>query len=213
MAGRDLHSAVQEIQRSIDQNVELPSGYYVEMGGQFESEREATRTVILFSIVSVVAILVLLYLLFGNFRQPVLVMVNLPLALIGGIVAVMLTDGIMSIASLVGFITLFGIAVRNGIVMISHYNHLIDEEGKSLMEAVIQGSMQRLSPILMTALTTGLALVPLVMAADKPGSEIQSPMAIVILGGLMTAPFLNLVVVPALFMKWGRPEAAVKSTV
>ena len=127
--------------------------------------------------------------------------------------AVLLTDGIMSIASLVGFITLFGIAVRNGIVMISHYNYLMDVEGKPLMEAIIQGSMQRLSPILMTALTTGLALIPLVMAADKPGSEIQSPMAIVILGGLMTATFLNLVVVPALFMKWGRMETAIRTTV
>ena len=209
VSGRDLHSAVQEIRRRIDQDVELPSGYYVEMGGQFESEQEATRTVILFSIGSVVAILVLLYLLFGNFRQPILVMVNLPLALIGGIMAVLLTDGIMSIASLVGFITLFGIAVRNGIIMISHYNYLIDKEGMPLMQAVIQGSMQRLSPILMTALTTGLALIPLAIAADKPGSEIQSPMAIVILGGLITATFLNLFVVPALFVKWGRKEEVV----
>jgi Cu/Ag efflux pump CusA len=131
-------------------------------------------------------------------------MINLPLALIGGIVSVFFTDGIISIASLVGFITLFGIAVRNGILMVSHYNHLMDEENRPLAEAVIQGSMERLSPILMTAMTTGLALVPLALAGDKPGSELQSPMAIVILGGLVTATFLNLVVVPALFMKWGR---------
>jgi Cu/Ag efflux pump CusA len=163
----------------------------------------------MFSIVSIVAILALLYLLFGNFRQPILVMVNLPLALIGGILSVVLTDGIMSIASLVGFITLFGIAVRNGIVMLSHYNYLIDEEGKPIVEAVIQGSMERLSPILMTALTTGLALLPLALSSDKPGSEIQSPMAIVILGGLITATFLNLVVVPALYVKWGRPQPQV----
>jgi CzcA family heavy metal efflux pump len=210
VADRDLHSAVQEIRQRINDNIDLPSGYHVEMGGQFESEEEATRTVTLFSIVSIVAILVLLYLLFGNFRQPILVMVNLPLALIGGILSVLLTDGIMSIASLVGFITLFGIAVRNGIVMLSHYNYLIDVEGKPMMEAVIQGSMERLSPILMTALTTGLALLPLAIAADKQGSEIQSPMAIVILGGLITATFLNLVVVPALFVKWGRKSAVVQ---
>jgi Cu/Ag efflux pump CusA len=145
---------------------------------------------------------------FGNFRQAILVMVNLPLALIGGIVSVLLTDGIMSIASMVGFITLFGIAVRNGIVMISHYNYLIDKGGLSIQNAVIQGSMERLSPILMTALTTGLALMPLALAANKAGSEIQSPMAIVILGGLLTATFLNLVVVPALFVMWGRKEVA-----
>lgn len=211
VADRDLHGAVQEISQRIDDNIDLPGGYFVEMGGQFESEREATRTVTLFSIVSIVAILVLLYLQFGNFRHPILVMVNLPLALIGGILAVLLTDGIMSIASLVGFITLFGIAVRNGIVMLSHYNHLIDKEGKPIMEAVIQGSMERLSPILMTALTTGLALLPLALAADKPGSEIQSPMAIVILGGLITATFLNLVVIPALFVKWGRKVGTSRS--
>ena len=133
-------------------------------------------------------------------------MVNLPLALIGGIVSVFLTEGIISIASLVGFITLFGIAVRNGILMVSHYNHLMDKEGKPLQEAVMQGSMERLSPILMTAMTTGLALVPLALAGDKPGSELESPMAIVILGGLVTATMLNLVVVPALFLKWGRKD-------
>jgi Cu(I)/Ag(I) efflux system membrane protein CusA/SilA len=147
-----------------------------------------------------------LYLEFGSFRQATLVMVNLPLALIGGIVSVFLTEGIISIASLVGFITLFGIAVRNGILMVSHYNHLMDEEGVPLREAVIRGSMERLSPILMTAMTTGLALVPLALAGDKPGSELESPMAIVILGGLVTATVLNLVVVPALFLNWGRKD-------
>ena len=131
-------------------------------------------------------------------------MVNLPLALIGGIVSVFLTEGIISIASLVGFITLFGIAVRNGILMVSHYNHLIEKEGLSLSAAVVQGSLERLSPILMTAMTTGLALIPLALAGDKPGSELESPMAIVILGGLVTATLLNLVVVPALYLKWGR---------
>ncbi|MEN8006286.1 MAG: efflux RND transporter permease subunit [Candidatus Krumholzibacteriota bacterium] len=204
VAGRDLRGAVEEIREKIGNNIDLPQGYFVEFGGQFESEERATRTVTWLSLVSLIAIMVALYLEFGNFRQATLVMVNLPLALIGGIVSVFLTEGIISIASLVGFITLFGIAVRNGILMVSHYNHLMDEEGVPLRTAVIQGSLERLSPILMTAMTTGLALVPLALAGDKPGSELESPMAIVILGGLVTATFLNLVVVPALFLKWGR---------
>jgi Cu/Ag efflux pump CusA len=207
VAGRDLRGAVEEIQDRIKDNVSLPQGYFIEFGGQFESEERATRTVTLLSIISILAILVALYLEFGNFRQAILVMINLPLALIGGIVSVFFTEGIISIASLVGFITLFGIAVRNGILMVSHYNHLIDKERLSLHDAIIQGSLERLSPILMTAMTTGLALIPLALAADKPGSEIESPMAIVILGGLVTATFLNLVVVPALFMRWGRKDS------
>jgi len=132
-----------------------------------------------------------------------LVMVNLPLALIGGVVSVFLTSGVISIASMVGFITLFGIAVRNGIMMISHYQHLMREEGKSLQEAVLQGSLERLSPILMTALTTALALLPLALQGGKPGNEIQTPLAIVILGGLITATFLNMIVVPSLFLRLG----------
>jgi len=206
VAGRDLRGAVEEIRAKIGTNIDLPQGYFVEFGGQFESEERATRTVTLLSLISLIAIMIALYLEFGSFRQAILVMVNLPLALIGGIVSVFLTEGIISIASLVGFITLFGIAVRNGIMMVSHYNHLMDEEGKPLREAVIQGSIERLSPILMTAMTTGLALVPLAFAGDKPGAELESPMAIVILGGLVTATFLNLVVVPALFLKWGRKD-------
>ncbi|HEX2896548.1 MAG TPA: efflux RND transporter permease subunit [candidate division Zixibacteria bacterium] len=207
VAERDLRGAVEEIREKIETNISLPKDYFVDFGGQFESEQEATRTVTLLSIVSIFAILVILYMEFGNFRQAILVMVNLPLALIGGIVSIFFTEGIISIASLVGFITLFGIAVRNGILLVSHYNYLIDKEGKSLSEAVVQGSMERLSPILMTALAAGLALIPLALASDKPGSEIQSPMAIVILGGLLTSTFLNLVVVPALFLKWGRKQA------
>ncbi|MCH7528617.1 MAG: efflux RND transporter permease subunit, partial [Candidatus Marinimicrobia bacterium] len=203
VAGRDLRSVVDEIETQIDRNVPFPKGYYVEFGGQFESEREATRTVALLSLLSITAILVILYMTFANFRQAILVMANLPLALIGGIVTIFFTDGIITIASLVGFITLFGIAVRNGILMVSHYNYLMDREGKPLLEAVVQGSMERLSPVLMTAMTTGLALLPLALAGDQPGSEIQSPMSIVILGGLLTATFLNLIVIPVLFVKWG----------
>lgn len=204
VAGRDLRGAVEEIRGRLSDNVDLPAGYFIEYGGQFESEERATRTVSLLSLVSIIAIMIALYMEFRSFRQATLIMVNLPLALIGGIVGVWLTGGVISIASLVGFITLFGIAVRNGILMVSHYNHLIDEEGKPLLEAVMQGSMERLSPILMTALTTGLALVPLALAGNKPGSELEYPMAIVILGGLVSATFLNLVVVPALYLKWGR---------
>ncbi len=207
VAERDLNSVITEIQSGIDRNVFLPKGYYVEFGGQFESAQEATRTVTLLSLLSIIAILIILYTKFGNFRQAILVMANLPLALIGGIVSIFLTEGIITIASLVGFITLFGIAVRTGILLVSHYNYLIDRESKSLLDAVVQGSMERLSPVLMTALTTGLALLPLALAADKPGSEIQSPMSIVILGGLITATFLNLIVVPVLFAKWGRKLA------
>ena len=203
VAGRDLRSVVDEIETQIDRNVPFPKGYYVEFGGQFESEREATRTVALLSLLSITAILVILYMTFANFRQAILVMANLPLALIGGIVTISFTDGIITIASLVGFITLFGIAVRNGILMVSHFNYLMDREGKPLLEAVVQGSMERLSPVLMTAMTTGLALLPLALAGDQPGSEIQSPMSIVILGGLLTATFLNLIVIPVLFVKWG----------
>jgi CzcA family heavy metal efflux pump len=204
VAGKDLRGAVEEIRTRVDENIDFPRGYFVEFGGQFESEEKATRTVTLLSIISLLTIALVLYMEFGSFRQAALVMVNLPLALIGGIVSVFLTDGIISIATLVGFITLFGIAVRNGILMVSHYNHLIEKEGVSTAEAVVQGSLERLSPILMTALTTGLALIPLALAGDKPGSELESPMAIVILGGLVTATLLNLVVVPALYLKWGR---------
>ncbi|MFH1277591.1 MAG: efflux RND transporter permease subunit [Candidatus Eisenbacteria bacterium] len=204
VAGRDLRSTVEDTRARIAANVPMPEGYHVEFGGQFESEEQATRTVLLLSLVSIAAILVTLYIEFGSFRQAILVMVNLPLALIGGIMSVHLSGGVLSIASLVGFITLFGIAVRNGILMVSHFNHLIDDEEMAVDEAVLRGSMERLSPILMTALTTGLALLPLALSGDKPGSEIESPMAFVILGGLLTATFLNLVVVPVLYLRWGR---------
>ena len=146
---------------------------------------------------------------FRSLRQTLLVMVNLPLALVGGIFAVVLTGGVMNIATLVGFITLFGISVRNGILLVSHYNHLL-AEGVPLQEAVFRGSMERLNPVLMTALSAGLALIPLALAGGEPGNEIQSPMAIVVLGGLLTAVVLNMLVVPALFLRYGvdRPGTA-----
>jgi len=203
VAGRDIRNVVDQIRARVEEHVSLPTGYYIEYGGQFESEQNATRIITLLSLLSIFFIFISLYLEFKNIRQSLLVMVNLPLALIGGVVAIFVTDGIISIASLVGFITLFGIAVRNGILMISHYNHLIEVEDKSLKEAVIQGSAERLNPIIMTALTTGLALTPLAFAADKPGNEIQSPLSVVILGGLITATFLNMIVIPVLFEKFG----------
>lgn len=204
VSGRDLRGVVEDIQRRVATNMTLPEGYYIEYGGQFESEQEATRIISLLSIAAIFAIFLLLFIEFNSVRTALLVMVNLPLALIGGIVAVFLTSGVVSVASLVGFITLFGIATRNGILMVSHYNTLL-AEGKSLDDAIRQGSMERLSPILMTALAAGLALIPLAIAGHKPGNEIQSPMAIVILGGLLSSTALNMIVIPALFVKFRKP--------
>lgn len=203
VSGSDLRSVIDDIKSRLAQNINFPQGYYVEYGGQFESEQAATRLLTLLSFVSIAAIFIILYMEFNAFRPTILIMANLPLALIGGIWAVFFTDGIISIASLVGFITLFGIATRNGILMISHYQNLLSE-GKSLREAIVQGSLERLNPILMTALTTGLALIPLAFGGGEPGKEIQTPMAIVILGGLLTSTVLNMIVVPSLFYKFSR---------
>lgn len=204
VAGRDLRSVFDDVRSSIEQKVKLPEGYYVEYGGQFESEAEATRTIGLLSLVSLIFIVLILYIEFRCFRDAFLVMVNLPLAFIGGIIAVYLTSKVISVASLVGFITLFGIATRNGILLISHYKHLMEQENKSLQDAVLQGSMERLRPVVMTALAAGLALVPFAFSADKPGNEILSPLAIVILGGLLSSTILNMVVLPSLYLKFGK---------
>jgi CzcA family heavy metal efflux pump len=206
VAGRDVGSVVEEIRAGVSESVSLPSGYYVQYGGQFESAAEATRTIGLLSLLSLSAIFLLLFLEFGSVRQALLVMVNLPLALVGGVFAVLLTGGVLNIATLVGFITLFGIAVRNGILMVSHYNNLLDREGEDLRTAVVRGSLERLNPVMMTALTAGLALLPLALAAGEAGNEIQRPLAIVVLGGLLTSLALNMVVVPVLFFRWGRPS-------
>jgi Cu/Ag efflux pump CusA len=202
VAGRDVGSVVEDIQAGVTQAVSLPQGYYVEYGGQFESAEQATRQITLLSLLSLALIFLLLYMEFRSVRQALLVMVNLPLALVGGVFAILLTDGVLNIATLVGFITLFGIAVRNGILMVSHYNHLL-AEGEPLREAVWRGSMERLNPVFMTALTAGLALLPLALAGGEPGNEIQSPLAIVVLGGLLTSLALNMVVVPVLYMRFG----------
>lgn len=207
VAGRDLSTVVSELKARIASEVTFPEGYYVVYGGQFESAEEATRTIALLSILVVLGIFLLLAVAFASVRNALLTLVNLPLALVGGVIAISLTSGVVSIAALVGFITLFGIATRNGIMMVSHFEHLMREEGKSLSEAVVQGSLERLAPILMTALSAGLALVPLVLAADKAGNEIQAPMGIVILGGLLSSTFLNMLVVPVLFRMFGKPPS------
>jgi Cu/Ag efflux pump CusA len=211
VSGRDVGSVVEEIQQRVGEQVDLPDGYYIEYGGQFESAGEATRTIGLLSLVSLAAIFLLLFMEFGSTKQALLVMVNLPLALVGGIFAVLLTGGVLNIATLVGFITLFGIAVRTGILLVSHYNHL-RAEGVPLDEVVWRGSMERLNPVLMTALSAGLALTPLALAGNEPGNEIQSPMAVVVLGGLLTAVALNMFVVPALYLRYGAERAPVRDT-
>lgn len=205
VSGRDLRSVVDEMKANIQNYVSFPQGYFVEFGGQFESEQEATRIISLLSLVSIGVIFLILYLQFGKLNYALFILVNLPLALIGGVWAIYFTDGIISIASLVGFITLFGIATRNGILMISHYKHLL-EEGKEFTQAVIQGSIERLNPILMTAISTGLALIPLALGSGQPGKEIESPMAIVILGGLFTSTALNMIILPSLFHKFGKKK-------
>jgi copper/silver efflux system protein len=203
VAGRDLGGVITDIQNRLGDNLQLPAGYYVEYGGQFESEQAASRAIAILSLVSLVVIMLILFYQFGNLRDTLFALVNLPLALIGGIWAVKFTGGIISIASLVGFITLFGIAARNGILLISHYRTLMNE-GKPLQEAVKQGSVERLNPILMTAMTAALALIPLALGVGEAGKELEAPMAIVILGGLITSTFLNMVVIPSLYARFGK---------
>ena len=211
VSGRDLGSTVNEIQRAVASQLTLPEGYQIVYGGQFESERQARRMLGILSAAAVLLIYFVLYLAFRSFRLAGLMMVNLPLALIGGVAAVFAGGGVLSVASLVGFITLLGIATRNGILLVSRYESLI-QQGSSLPQAIRRGSVERLSPILMTALTAGLALIPLALAGDRPGNEIQSPLAIVVLGGLLTSTFLNMIVLPSLCIRFyaagDRPEAA-----
>ncbi len=207
VGGRDLRGVVDDIRRGVERDVVFPQGYYVVYGGQFESEQAATRTISLLGVLVVAGIFLLLFLSFRSVRNALLIMVNLPLALIGGVVAIYLGSGVVSVASLVGFITLFGIATRNGIMMISHYEHLRTAEGATFDDAVIRGSMERLSPVLMTALCAGLALIPLVLAGGEPGNELQAPMGVVILGGLLSSTALNMLVVPALYGWIARPRS------
>ena len=203
VSGRDIRSVIDDIQRQVKAGVTFPKGYYLEYGGEFESEARASRTIGSLSLLAILAIAGMLWVAFRSLRDTLIVMANLPLSLVGGALIVMATGGVLSVAHLVGFITLFGIATRNGIMMITHYRHLLTEEGASLDEAVRRGSMERLVPVLMTAMAAGLALVPIALAMGEPGNEIQAPMATVILGGLLTSTALNMIVVPALYQRFG----------
>ena len=196
---RDLRSVVNEIQDRVEANIRLPEGYHIEYGGQFESEAAASRTLLLTSLMSLLVIFMLLYNEFKDVKESGVILLNLPLALIGGVIILWLTSGEISIPAIIGFISLFGIATRNGMLLISHYTHLRGE-GMGLRESVIQGSLDRLNPILMTALSSALALIPLALNGDLPGNEIQSPMATVILGGLLTSTFLNGFIIPIVYL-------------
>jgi Cu/Ag efflux pump CusA len=208
VSGRDLGSVVREIQSTVGQAVPMPAGYRVEYGGQFESQQSASQRLSILFLGVIAGLFMMLVLAFGRSRDAVIVMVNLPLALIGGVAGVYLSGGVLSIAAMIGFITLFGIATRNGIMLVSHIHHLMMEEGVvDFREAVERGAHERLIPILMTAMAAGLALIPLALGGGKPGSEIQTPMAIVILCGLTTSTLLNMFVVPTLYLRYGRTEA------
>jgi len=204
VAGRDLRGTVQEIQQRVAQTVKLPQGYRIEYGGQFESAERAYQRLLLLGIGVVAGIFLFLGIAFGSYKDALIIMLNLPLALVGGVAGVFLAGGVLSLASIVGFITLFGIATRNGIMLISHVRHLRENGTADCRQAVMDGASERLAPILMTALAAGLALVPIAMGMGKPGSEIQAPMAIVIFCGLLTSTALNMVVVPAAYYRFRR---------
>jgi CzcA family heavy metal efflux pump len=206
VAGRDVTSVVEDCQGLVTPIIEQASGYRVEYAGQFESAAEANRLLVILGVGVVIGIGFLLHLAFGSARDAALIMLNLPLALIGGVAGVFVSGGVLSVASLIGFITVFGIATRNGIMLVSHIRHLQEHEDVTdFTEAVRRGAMERLAPILMTALAAGLALIPLAIGGGKPGNEIQTPMAIVILFGLLTSMILNMLIVPALYLRFGRP--------
>ena len=208
VSGRDLGAVVADVETALE-GIDLPQGSHIELGGQFESAASATRTLLALGLIVLVGMFLLLRQAFRSSNDAALVMINLPLALVGGVVGLWLTGGVLSVATIVGFITLFGIATRNGVMMVTHIKHLQAVEGVSdLAEAVRRGAEERLVPILMTAISAGLALVPLAIAMGEPGSEIQAPMAIVILCGLTSSTVLNMLVLPAIYLKvtrdgWG----------
>ena len=205
VSGRDLGGVIDDIRGTIGQSVPMPAGYRVEYGGQFESQQSASRRLLILGVGVVAGLFMLLVLAFGRSRDAVLIMLNLPLALIGGVAGVFLSGGVLSVASMIGFITLFGIATRNGIMLVSHIKHLIEEENVTDFRAAVErGAHERLVPILMTAMAAGLALIPLALGGGKSGSEIQTPMAIVILCGLTTSTLLNMFVVPTMYLRYGR---------
>ncbi len=199
VAGRDLRGVVNDMQKKINSEIKLPEGYHIEYGGQFESEQAASRILLITSIFSIMVIFMLLFAQFRSVTQSAVILLNLPLALIGGVFTIFLTDGVISIPAIIGFISLFGIATRNGMLLISHYNDL-QNGGMLAFESIMHGSLDRLNPILMTALSSGLALIPLALGGDLPGNEIQSPMAKVILGGLLTSTFLNGFIIPIMYL-------------
>lgn len=198
-SGRDLGSVVEDIRERVDKNIVLPEGYHIEYGGQFESEQAASRTLLLTSLLSIVIIFLLLNSQFRNTKESGIILLNLPLALIGGVFALLFTTGEVSIPAIIGFISLFGIATRNGMLLIAQYNHLRVDEKLSVRQSIMRGSLERMNPIIMTALTSALALIPLALRGDLPGNEIQSPMAKVILGGLLTSTFLNAFIIPIVY--------------
>lgn len=205
VADRDLRGAVNDIQKIVDENVKLPEGYYVVYGGQFESEAKASRTLALASCIALIIVFMLLYQEFKNTTESIIILLNLPLAMIGGVLILFFTSGELNIPAIIGFISLLGITTRNGMLLMSRYNHL-KEEGKGLMERIVIGSADRLNPIIMTALTSALALIPLAVKSSEPGNEIQSPMAIVILGGLFTSTILNVFIVPIFYYLTNRKK-------
>ncbi len=203
--GRDLGSTVEEISAEVQKNIQLPQGYYIEWGGQFESQQSASRLITILSLFSFAGIFLVLNSHFKSWQLTLQIMLNIPLALIGSVVAVMLTGGVFSIATMVGFITLTGIASRNGIMMISHYIHLVEHEGEKFSdEMIVRGSQERLVPVLMTALVAALALIPLTLDATAPGKEILYPVATVILGGLVSSTLLDIIVTPVVFKRFGK---------
>lgn len=205
VSNRDVGSIVDEIQKRVDENIQLPEGYRIEYGGQFESARSASRTLTIATLVAIFVIFLLLYGQFKSVKLSSIIMVNLPLAMIGGVFAVFISSRTVSIPSIIGFITLLGIAVRNGVLLVSRYEHL-QAEGTSLHDTILKGSIDRLNPILMTAITSALALIPLIINGDKSGNEIQSPMAIVVLGGLVTSTLLNIFIMPIMYEWYKKKE-------
>jgi Cu/Ag efflux pump CusA len=199
VSGRDLRSVVNEVRSRVDERIEIPENYYVVYGGQFENEERASSLLFYTSLLAILVIFLLLFLEFRNMKISAVILLNLPFALIGGVISIWATSGMLSIPAIIGFITLFGIATRNGILLVSRYLSL-QAEGIPLKDAIFKGSLDRLNPILMTALTAALALVPLAFSGNIPGYEIQSPMAVVILGGLFTSTLLSIFIIPAVFL-------------
>jgi Cu/Ag efflux pump CusA len=202
--GRDLGAVIRDVEQALDK-IEFPQGYHPELLGEYAERQAAQDRLLIYALAALIGVFLLLQASFGRTRLAMLTFLTLPSALVGGILAAFLTGGVLSLGSLVGFFTVLGIAARNGIMMINHFQHLERYEGETFGPAlVVRGARERLAPILMTALATGLALVPLAIAGDLPGHEIEHPMAIVILGGLITSTLLNLFVVPSLYLRFGR---------